>query len=595
MDGDVKGGRPTGIDLVGAAPWGTHFCQFYAGKQDLTDILVPYFQAGLQNDEFCMWVTAPSLTADEAWQALAQAVPDLESYRRQGRIEIIPHTEWYLAGGHFDQQRVLQAWVHKLEAALARGCAGLRLSGDTFWLEQSDWKSFAEYEANIDRVIGQYKMLALCTYALERCGAAEIADVIKNHQFALLKRNGAWELFESFDRREMQRSLAREVEELRRTQEALRANEQRLRQIDERKNEFLAVLSHELRNPLAPIKISLYTLDRAAPGSAQAARAKAVIERQVNQLSRLVDDLLDVTRISREKIRLQMQQVDVNRLVERAVEDHRAIFEKSGVHLHLALSEGGPHVMGDSARLMQVVGNLLQNAAKFTPPGGSAFVSVATERPARQVVIRVADNGVGMNAESMSSLFEPFMQAAATLDRSKSGLGIGLALVKGMVELHGGRVDAHSDGPGQGAVFEVRLPLGLGPEKRGPDLSRATTARQHRILIIEDNHDAAESLREVLEISGHAVLVAHDGHEGLMRARESHPDLIICDIGLPGMDGFQVARAVREDNALKGTLLVALSGYAQPEDLERAHEAGFNHHLAKPPSLEKLEEILSGL
>ena len=191
MDGDVKGERPTGIDLIGNAPWGTHFCQFYAGKQDLTEILVPYFKAGLESQEFCMWVTAPSLKVEEAWQALGQAMPNLDFYRQRGRIEIIPYTEWYLVDGHFDQQRILQGWVRKLEAALARGCAGLRLSGDTFWLEKPDWKGFAEYEAAIDRVIGKYRILALCTYALERCGAAEVADVVKNHQFALLKRDGA--------------------------------------------------------------------------------------------------------------------------------------------------------------------------------------------------------------------------------------------------------------------------------------------------------------------------------------------------------------------------------------------------------------------
>jgi signal transduction histidine kinase len=459
MDGDVKGERPTGIDLIGNALWGTHFCQFYASQQDLTEILVPYFKAGLESHEFCMWVTSPSLKSEEAWQALGQAVHDLDFYRQRGRIEIIPYTEWYLVDGRFDQQRVLQGWVRKLEAALARGCTGLRLSGDTFWLEKSDWKGFAEYEAAIDRVIGKYRMLALCTYALDRCGAAEVADVIKNHTFALLKRDGAWERIESFDRREMQRSLAQEVEELRRTQEALRANEQRLREIDKRKNEFLAVLSHELRNPLAPIKISLYTLDRVPPGSPQAARAKAVIERQVEQLSRLVDDLLDVTRISRDKIRLQMQPVDVNQLVQQAVEDHRTLFKKSGVQVQLSVAEDGPRTMADPARLMQVVGNLLQNAAKFTPPGGCASVSVVTDHPARQVAIRVLDSGVGMNAETLSTLFQPFMQAEMTLDRSKTGLGIGLALVKGLVDLHGGRVEAYSEGPDKGATFAVHLPL----------------------------------------------------------------------------------------------------------------------------------------
>ena len=206
--------RPTGIDVVGDAPWGTHFCQFYATKEDLADVLVPYFKAGLEADESCMWVTSPPLGVREAWDALAKAVPDLESYRARGRIEIIPHTEWYLLGGQFEQDRVLKGWVAKLEDALSRGCAGLRLSGNTFWLEKSDWRSFADYEAAVDGVLGQYRMLALCTYSVDRCGASEVADVIRNHQFALMKRDGVWEVFESFDRRRMQDALAAERERL---------------------------------------------------------------------------------------------------------------------------------------------------------------------------------------------------------------------------------------------------------------------------------------------------------------------------------------------------------------------------------------------
>ena len=203
------GMRRTGIEVIGDAPWGTHFCQFYATKDDLEEVLVPYFKAGLEADEFCMWVTSPPLDVGEAWDALAEAVPDLESYRRRGRIEIIPHTDWYLLGGSFQQDRVLEGWVTKLEAALARGCAGLRLTGNTFWLEKSDWRSFADYEAAVDRVLGQYRMLALCTYSVDRCGASEVADVIRNHQFALIKRDGRWEVFESFDRRRMQEDARR--------------------------------------------------------------------------------------------------------------------------------------------------------------------------------------------------------------------------------------------------------------------------------------------------------------------------------------------------------------------------------------------------
>jgi PAS domain S-box-containing protein len=204
--------RPTGIEVIGDAPWGTHCCQFYGSKEDLVDILVPYFKAGLENDELCMWVTSPPLGVREAWEALGRAVPDLDAYRKRGRIEILPHTEWYLLGGVFDQDRVLRGWVEKLEAALSRGCAGMRLSGDTFWLETSDWRTFTEYEAAVEAMIGQYRMLAFCTYAQQRCGVGEVADVITNHEFALVKREGSWQRIASHNRRRMQESHARERE-----------------------------------------------------------------------------------------------------------------------------------------------------------------------------------------------------------------------------------------------------------------------------------------------------------------------------------------------------------------------------------------------
>jgi two-component system CheB/CheR fusion protein len=251
-------------------------------------------------------------------------------------------------------------------------------------------------------------------------------------------------------------------------------------------------------------------------------------------------------------------------------------------------------VDGDWNRLTQVVGNLLQNAAKFTGPGGHIRVSVSTDSEEKWAAIRVADTGVGIAPEMLARLFEPFAQADTTLDRSKGGLGLGLALSKGLVELHGGAISAHSPGLGQGAEFVLRLPLAL--EKGAADtpaLSRTPVpGGRRRVLIIEDNIDAADSLREALEFSEHEVEVAYNGPSGIAKARARKPEVVFCDIGLPGMDGFDVARAFRADNALKGAYLVALSGYAQPGDVLRAAEAGFDQHLAKPPSLERLEQTL---
>ncbi|MGA7743260.1 MAG: response regulator [Polyangia bacterium] len=369
----------------------------------------------------------------------------------------------------------------------------------------------------------------------------------------------------------------------------IEANAQ-LVEADRRKNEFLAVLSHELRNPLAPIKNSLYILDRAAPGGEQARRALGVIDRQATQLSNLVNDLLDVTRITRNKIRLQKQSLDLNQLVHRALEDNRSFFERNEVRLSCDLAATPVPINADATRVAQMVGNLLQNAAKFTSRGGHAHVSVAAE--AGEAVIRVVDNGVGMAPDTVARLFQPFMQADQSLDRSKGGLGLGLALIKGLVEMHGGSIQAQSGGLGKGAAFVVRLPLDTGAvlERPAPRVTPGRVCR--RVLIIEDNRDAAESLREALELGKHEVEVAYNGPDGIERARSFHPDVVLCDIGLPGMDGYDVARAVRHDPALQSIFLVALSGYALPEDLERAAQAGFQHHLAKPPSVDALERVL---
>ncbi|MGB8298945.1 MAG: GAF domain-containing protein [Polyangia bacterium] len=376
-------------------------------------------------------------------------------------------------------------------------------------------------------------------------------------------------------------------------EQALRESESSLRDVDRRKNEFLAVLSHELRNPLTPIRNSLHILDRAVPGGDQARRAHNVIDRQVGHLSRLVDDLLDMTRISSNKIRLDRQVLDLNDLVRRSVDDHRSLFEKNGIQVEVTLAPERASVDGDGTRLAQVVGNLLQNAAKFTGRGGHTGVLVAVDPTERHATIRVTDTGVGMAPDVLARLFQPFMQADTSLDRSKGGLGLGLALIKGLVELHGGTIGAHSDGLGKGAQFVVRLPLA--PE--GVVLAEAGRANVHqahrRVLIIEDNIDAASSLREVLELGEHQVAVAHNGTDGLAKAREFRPQVVLCDIGLPGMDGYEVARAFRADETLRRTFLVALTGYALPEDSRRATEAGFQRHLAKPLSLQALEDLLA--
>ena len=378
-----------------------------------------------------------------------------------------------------------------------------------------------------------------------------------------------------------------------RAEEALRTANAELVENDRRKNDFLAMLSHELRNPLSPIANSVYVLDHAAPGSDQARRAQAVIGRQVAQLTRLVDDLLDVTRITRNKIHLQRHRLELNELVQRVTEDHRSLFDRNEVALELRLGLEPAMVDGDANRLAQVIGNLLNNAAKFTGPGGCTRVSVATDSAIRRAVVRVADTGVGVAPDMLGRLFDPFIQAEPKLDRSKGGLGLGLTLARGLVSLHGGELSVRSEGLGKGTELVVHLPLAGDGAVHRPDAEQCAQRAGRRVLIIEDNTDAADSLRIVLELAGHEVAVAYNGADGLDAARELLPEVLLCDLGLPDMDGFAVARAFRADERLRSTLLVALSGYTQAEDKQRAAAAGFERHLAKPPSLPQIERLLA--
>jgi two-component system CheB/CheR fusion protein len=386
---------------------------------------------------------------------------------------------------------------------------------------------------------------------------------------------------------------AENVTERKRAEEALRASEARLREADQRKDEFLAMLSHELRNPLAPIKSGVEILARAPAGGEAARRAQVIIARQVSHLSHIVDDLLDVTRIARGKIDLRKERVELGELALRCVEDHRCEFAKAGVELMLQPASGPVATWGDRTRLAQVIGNLLQNAAKFCPPGGQTFVSLETDGSGSRALLRIRDTGRGIAPELLPHLFEPFVQARSTLDRKRGGLGLGLAVAKGIVELHGGTIHAESSGADQGATFTIALPLDTTVSmEAGAPSGSAAPAR--RVLVVEDNVDAAETLRDLLEIEGHQVELAHDGRAALAKARSFQPDVVVCDIGLPEMDGFEVARALRTEPGPSRPTLVALSGYAQPEDIARGREAGFDAHLAKPPSLEALSHLLAG-
>lgn len=391
-----------------------------------------------------------------------------------------------------------------------------------------------------------------------------------------------------------QEELQAQNEELEQQSHTLRMHVDLLARADEKKDEFLGILAHELRNPMAPITNSLFLLKHAAPGSEQAVRAQEVMERQTRHMIRLIDDLLDITRISEGKIHIQKVRVDLREIVRTCIEDYDVALTRGELNVKLDTLETPALVDGDHTRLCQIVGNLLSNAIKFTNPGGSITIALRLDLQMDQVVVEVEDTGLGIPESLQPQLFHPFTQGSTTLARSNGGLGLGLALVKALVELHQGSVTAASDGPGQGARFTVRLPRqspGAVLESPPP----TPVSRQWRILLIEDNIDAARSLSEALSLQGHELAVAHSGAAGLDRARRFRPELIVCDIGLPDMDGYELARRVRADPELRSVFLVALTGYAAEADQNLAAQAGFDHHLAKPSGPEQITEILSAL
>jgi PAS domain S-box-containing protein len=368
--------------------------------------------------------------------------------------------------------------------------------------------------------------------------------------------------------------------------------EDAVRDSDQRKSDFLAVLSHELRNPLAPIRNALHLLERVEPGSAAATRALAIIRRQSDQLARLVDDLLDMTRISRGRIELQRARVDLNELVQRVVDDYQSLAVPARLQLVMQTAPRALWLDADPTRISQVVGNLLHNAIKFTPDGGT--IELTTRAQDGAAVLVVADPGIGMDTQQLAGMFEPFAQGPQSLARSKGGLGLGLPLVKGLVEMHDGKVEAVSDGPGRGSVFRVWLPLAEpAQDLPGPVAQEQPERATRRVLIVEDNADAASTLAELLQMEGYETRIARGGRDALALASAQTPDIVLCDIGLPDMDGYAVARALRAQAPMRNVHLIALSGYAQPADRQRSLDSGFDDHLAKPPQLEQLLALMT--
>jgi PAS domain S-box-containing protein len=544
--------RNSGIDVIGSVPWGTHFCQFYQTKQDLTEILVPYFKAGLENNEFCMWITSEPLMVSEAQEAMREAVKDFDEYLHQGQIEIIPYNEWYLLEGKFDADRVLAGWVSKLEQALARGYSGLRLTGNTLWLERNHWRAFTEYEAKVNDVIGKYNMLAICTYSLDKCDGADVIDVVKNHQFALVKQKGKWDIIESDIYKQTKQALWESEEDLNRAQAVAHIGSWRLdvrnnqllwsdeahrifgipkgtpmtyqtflasvhpddreyvdrewkaalrgepydiehriivgdevkwvseraelefdsqgllkggfgtvqditeqKKLDQLKDDFIGLVSHELRSPMTVITGAINTVlteaERLSPEETHQLLKDAAAESET--LSNLLSNLLELSRVQAQRLVLHSEAIDLKKVVQEAV---AKIKRQSATHKFVInLPRHLPPLEADPLRLERILYNLLENAVKYSPSGGEVRVSAKPE--GEQLVIGVSDDGIGISPADQEKLFGPFQR----LEKSPSGVrgvGLGLMVCRRLVEAHGGQIWVESE-PGHGSTFFFTMPL----------------------------------------------------------------------------------------------------------------------------------------
>jgi PAS domain S-box-containing protein len=376
--------------------------------------------------------------------------------------------------------------------------------------------------------------------------------------------------------------------------EKLNAALEALKESDRRKDEFLAMLAHELRNPLAPIRNALHIMRLAGASGETVSSETEMMERQVGQMVRLVDDLLDVSRISRGKIELRKDRVEVASVVNHAVEAARTLVQCMEHNLTVTLPPLPIYLNADPTRLAQVLGNLLSNACKFTDKGGR--ISVTVELEGKQAVIRVRDNGIGIAADQLPRIFDMFMQVDTSLERSVSGLGIGLTLAKNLVEMHDGTLEVHSAGAGQGSEFVVRLPITVEiPSPPEPTVSAPTTTTARRILVVDDNRVSADSLARLLKLTGNETHTAYDGFEAVEAAATFRPDVVLLDIGLPKLNGYEAARKIREEPWGKKLVLVALTGWGQDEDRRKSRDAGFNGHMVKPIDHAELMKLLASL
>lgn len=761
---------PSGLASTPFLSWGSHIGHLFGSAEELRSALVPYFRAGLENHERCLWVTDGPVSVEEARAALRLVVPDLDERESQGQIEICHTRAFYDPDAPLQAEALVEGLLLREREAMAAGYRGLRTNGDCAWVDKTRWSGFLEYESGVQEAVSGRRLICMCSYRHDLIEPDRVNDVVGRHHLVLrnlaasacegedthdqqvdgavhepspadliallnedladskalhelslhmlvehepsalygriveaarqllksecaslqmlstddggrrkldliahcgftpaaaehwrevyvdsttscgvafateeraivadvdksvfleattdllmFRQNGIrsmqstplrsrdgtligmlsthWASTYAPSERQLQLLdvLAREAASLiRRTKDEalLRESEGRLKQMDQMKDQFLATLGHELRNPLAPIRNGLQILRRGhetagSPGTAGTARVLEMLDRQIDHMVRLVDDLMEVARINSGSIPLRCQRVDIASVLNAALELSHAAVEKAGHTLTIHMGTGAVMVNADEVRLAQVFSNLINNAARYTSPGGRIDISV-TQRD-HHAQVSVEDTGVGFSAEDQSILFTPFGRLEPA--RYGEGLGIGLALAKKLIELHGGSISARSDGRNKGSRFTVSLPIDASSDEAGPIGHKRDWAsfEGRKILVVDDNRDAADSFAELLRTLGCECLVCYGGAEALEALERTRPTVAFVDLGMPDMDGYQFAQQVRTRPTSRTLRLVALTGWSQPEDRARSARAGFDLHLVKPAVIEQVIQVI---
>jgi signal transduction histidine kinase len=492
--------RKTGIDVVGDMPWGTHFCLFYETKEDLLDILIPYCKAGLESEESFQWAVADPLTIEEAKDALKGAVPDLDRYLADSSIEMMPACDCYLHGGAFDLERVAGAWLKKLARASARGYAGVRVTGDTAWLEKKDWKDFYEYEKRLNDIVANQRLAVLCTYPLAACGADEVMDVVSTHQFAVVKRHGSWDVIETAGHKqakaeikrlndELEQRVVERTSQLMQASEALREAQTELAHVNRvtTMGQLAASIAHEISQPLtaavANASAGLRWLAAEPPNLAEAGDAFHRVVKAGNQAG----DVIGRIRALIKKAPPRTDELEINDVVREVIALTQGEVAKNGVSLQTALAADLPLVQGDRVQLQQVILNLIINAVEAMNAVGEGsralLIGTGIDDASNGVMVAVQDSGPGLNPQNLDRLFDAFYTT------KPDGMGMGLSICRSIVGAHGGRVWA-SRRPGPGLTVQFSVPVGDGLQ---PEATRAGRSSAVDSGVISENQTASAS------------------------------------------------------------------------------------------------------